>query len=125
MRVKNHILIAAVVLVGSFTQTALRAEVKAGSPQQLNQIKARAITYLRSKGQSSDGSFSSAAGPGVTALITTGLLRNGVSPKDPMVAKALAYLEGFVQPSGGIHQKGDGLPELRDVLGRAVLQGGQ
>ena len=66
----------------------------------------RAVTFLRSTGQAADGSFSAYAGPGVTAVVTTGLLRNGISPRDPLVAKSLEYLKGFVQPDGGIYQTG-------------------
>ncbi len=64
----------------------------------------RAIQYLRTKGQAADGSFSKEAGIGVTAVVTTGLLSVGVSPDDPLVAKALKYLESFRQPDGGIYQ---------------------
>ncbi len=63
---------------------------------------ARGIEFLRGS-QTDDGSWSAQAGPGVTALVTTSLLRHGRTPEDPVVAKALNYLEGFVQPSGGIH----------------------
>lgn len=66
----------------------------------------RAVAFLRSTGQAADGSFSAYAGPGVTSLITTGLLRNGISPRDPLVAKSLEYLKGFVQPDGGVYQSG-------------------
>jgi squalene-hopene/tetraprenyl-beta-curcumene cyclase len=62
----------------------------------------RAIGYLQSKGQAPDGSFSKQAGPGVTAIVTTALLRHGRTPNDPLVAKSLKYLEGFVQPDGAI-----------------------
>lgn len=62
----------------------------------------RAIQFL-TLGQEDDGSFSARAGIGPTALATLGLLRQGRTPQDPLVAKGLAYLEGFVQPSGGIH----------------------
>jgi squalene-hopene/tetraprenyl-beta-curcumene cyclase len=64
----------------------------------------RAVTFLRSTGRAADGSYSAYAGPGVTSLVTTGLLRNGISPRDPLVAKSLQYLEGFVQPDGGAYQ---------------------
>lgn len=66
----------------------------------------RAVAYLRSTGQAADGSFSSYAGPGVTSVIATGLLRNGISSRDPLVAKSLEYLKGFVQPDGGVYQAG-------------------
>ena len=63
----------------------------------------KAIAFLGTKAQASDGSFNSATGPAVTALVTTGILRQGRSPQDPVVAKALQYLEGFVRADGGIH----------------------
>ena len=66
------------------------------------QAVGKAAEYLRTKGQAADGSFSSQAGPAVTALVTTGLLRNGRTVDDPVVANALKYLEQFVQADGGI-----------------------
>lgn len=66
----------------------------------------KAIEYLTTEGLSEDGSYSRQAGPGVTALVTTALLRNGRAPDDPAVAKSLKYLEGFVQNDGGIYQQG-------------------
>lgn len=65
-----------------------------------------AIGFLSTHGQAEDGSYSSFAGPGVTALNTTALLRHGRTPADPQVAGGLAYLESFIQPTGGIHQEG-------------------
>jgi squalene-hopene/tetraprenyl-beta-curcumene cyclase len=62
----------------------------------------RAIDFLQNKAQASDGSYSAASGPGVTAVVTTAILRHGRSPNDPMVAKSLKYLEGFIQPDGAI-----------------------
>ena len=62
----------------------------------------RAIDYLQNKAQAPDGSYSAQAGPGVTAIVTTALLRHGRTTNDPAVAKGLKYLEGFVQPDGAI-----------------------
>lgn len=64
----------------------------------------RAIDFLRSA-QAADGSFAAHAGPGVTAVVSTALMRNGCSPDDPAVAKSLKYLESFVQPSGAVAPK--------------------
>jgi squalene-hopene/tetraprenyl-beta-curcumene cyclase len=64
----------------------------------------RAIDYLRIKGQATDGSYAAFAGPGVTAVVATGILRNGRSPDDPAVARSLHYLEEFIQSDGGIYQ---------------------
>ena len=74
--------------------------------RQFQQAVDRAITYLATKGQAEDGSYSAAAGPAVTALVTTSILRHGRSPDDPVVAKSLKYLEKFVQEDGGIYAPG-------------------
>lgn len=66
----------------------------------------RGVQYLETLGQSNNGSFSGQLGPGVTALATTALLRSGRPPSSPAVAKALAYLQRFVQKDGGIYQPG-------------------
>lgn len=64
---------------------------------------AKAITFLNSS-QADDGSYSSHVG--ITALVTTGILRHGRAPQDPLVAKSLKYLETYVQPDGGIYKEG-------------------
>ncbi|MBL9122129.1 MAG: terpene cyclase/mutase family protein [Planctomycetaceae bacterium] len=63
---------------------------------------ARGVEFL-AKAQGADGSFSPQAGPAVTALVTAALLKSGRTPSDPVVAKSLKFLEGFVQPDGGIY----------------------
>ena len=75
------------------------APIRSAEPADLNaELQAyqravdRAIDYLRIKGQGADGSFSSSSGPGVGAVVTTGLIRVGLSPDDPLVAKSLKYL---------------------------------
>lgn len=65
----------------------------------------RAVGYLESA-QADDGSFSGYAGPGVTAVVTVGLLRSGRTPDDPTVARALNYLLGHVRDDGGVYQQG-------------------
>lgn len=60
----------------------------------------RAAIYL-AQAQGADGAFTA---PGVTSVVTTGLLRNGRSVDDPLVARSLKYLEGMVQPNGGVYQ---------------------
>jgi squalene-hopene/tetraprenyl-beta-curcumene cyclase len=83
------------------------------------QMVTKGIDYLTTKGQAPDGSYSAQAGPGVTALITTAILRAGRSPDDPVVAKSLKYLEGFVREDGGISKTGSKLPNYETCL--AVL----
>ena len=79
------------------------ARAEGPDPKQYQATVNKAIHYLQVKGQAEDGSYSAKAGPGVTALVTTGLLKNGRGVNDPQVAKALAYLQTFVQKDGGIH----------------------
>ncbi len=78
----------------------------AGSAADLDKQVAAALNYLRTKGQAADGSFSAQAGPAVTAVVTLGIVRCGRGPDDPLVAKALKYLEGFVHEDGGIYGPG-------------------
>jgi squalene-hopene/tetraprenyl-beta-curcumene cyclase len=70
------------------------------------QMVDKAIAFLGTKAQAADGSFNAAAGPAVTALVTTAVLRHGRSPDDPLVAKALKYIERFVREDGGIYPEG-------------------
>ena len=77
------------------------------SAHQLETAIQRAVAYLQTKGQAADGSFGAGAdGPGVTAVVTTGLLRVGRSPEEPTVLKALKFLEKSIQPDGGIYPTG-------------------
>jgi squalene-hopene/tetraprenyl-beta-curcumene cyclase len=65
----------------------------------------KAAAYLKTR-QGPDGSFSpQRAGPGVSAVVASALLRNGFRPDDPVVAKTLGYLELNVRKDGGIYDK--------------------
>src|SRR5688572_5179338 len=59
---------------------------------------AKATSFLLTKGRASDGSYSSFSGPGVTSLVTTALLQNGLSPSDPRIEASLAYIREHVKP---------------------------
>src|SRR5438105_7646937 len=74
-------------------------------PKEVQAVVDRAVAYFKTS-QLKDGSFSpKIAGPGVAALVAASLLRNDVSPTDPLVARTLAYLEKQVQKDGGIYNK--------------------
>lgn len=62
----------------------------------------KGVAFLRAT-QSEDGSFSSKTGPGITGLVTAGLLSAGVPQTDPMVVKALKFLEGTRHEDGGLY----------------------
>ena len=63
----------------------------------------KASRYLVEQGQADDGSFSAHAGPAITALCVTALVKAGMPADAPAVQKALAYLLSFKRPDGGIH----------------------
>jgi squalene-hopene/tetraprenyl-beta-curcumene cyclase len=76
----------------------------AADNKDVDAVRKRAVAYLRSR-QAKDGSFSPRFGPGVTALVVAAMVHNGYGADDPMVAKALAYLEKRVKKDGGIYDK--------------------
>ena len=61
----------------------------------------RAIAHLRST-QAKDGSWSAKGSPGVTGIVLTGVLKTGrVQKNDPMVKKALEYIESLINTEKG------------------------
>jgi len=97
-----------IVLVASalaLTMSGLAGEATGPDPKDVEAVLDKAVAFLKTT-QKKDGSFSpKIAGPGVSALVAASLLRNGVSPRDPLVARTLAYLEKQVQKDGGIYNK--------------------
>lgn len=103
------LLLATCIMSGFFLEMPLLAAdstTTLDSQMQYQRSVAQAIDYLKVRGQADDGSYSSAAGIGPTALITTALLRHGMSPESPQIAKSLRYLESHVQEDGGIYKTG-------------------
>jgi len=72
----------------------------------LKKMVDRAVNFLENEAQGENGAYADYAGPGVTAIVTTGILRHGRTADDPAVAKSLEYLKGFIQPDGGIYRPG-------------------
>jgi squalene-hopene/tetraprenyl-beta-curcumene cyclase len=106
---RNALLLILTVAVGTVPLTATAAEPATKSAvdkQAYEKAVAKGIEFLMVQGQANDGSYTSFAGIGPTALITTALLRHGRSVDDPKIAKSLKFLESFVGEDGGIHQKG-------------------
>jgi squalene-hopene/tetraprenyl-beta-curcumene cyclase len=94
------------LLVAGTAIGSVRADSGAGpDPKELQAVLNKAAAYLQTR-QGPDGSFSpKIAGPGISALVAAGLLRNGRSVEDPLVARTLGYLEKKVQKDGGIYDK--------------------
>jgi squalene-hopene/tetraprenyl-beta-curcumene cyclase len=103
----SSILLASAVL---FATSLVRADNPNLTPSKVDAAQyqksvSRAVAFLK-QAQADDGSYSAAAGPGVTGVATTALLRSGLTPQDPLVARSLKNLEGFIQEDGGVYQEG-------------------
>jgi squalene-hopene/tetraprenyl-beta-curcumene cyclase len=101
--------IALLVSAGLFLSlepAADSAQAKSGpDPKEVQKVVDKAVNFLKSS-QEKDGAFSpKIAGPGVTAIAVAAMLRNGVSPQEPVVAKGLEYLAGQTKEDGGIYSK--------------------
>ena len=96
MRLLTCSLIATTVFASSLSASADDWET------QRQQAVAKGVQFLKSS-QADDGSFSAEAGPAVTALVATSLLRSGYDASDPLVAKAIDYVMDFQQDDGGIY----------------------
>ncbi len=75
----------------------------AADDAELERVIQAGSRYLAEIGQAEDGSFSAEAGPAVTALAVTGLLRTGTPPDAEVIRRGIDYLLSFSKPSGGIH----------------------
>jgi len=92
--------------VATFSTSGLFPVIDFGAPlvadPKIDAMVDKAVEYLANH-HAPDGAFSPQSGVGVTALVATGLLRNGRSPDDPLVARSLKFLESYIQPDGGIY----------------------
>ncbi len=96
---------ASLLTVVILASPLLCSPVVGEEPRDYAQVVAKAVQFAENA-QDTDGSFSGQYGSGVTSIMATGLMLNGRSPEEPMIAKALAWLEGHVQPDGGVYLKG-------------------
>ena len=102
MRGKGIWMVAGIVTLAVLALSSPQPVQAVGPSEQLwNQTVDKAIRFLRTS-QAPDGSFSRNRSLGITGIVTTGLLYSGrVSPQDPMVKKALGFLETLVNPEEG------------------------
>jgi squalene-hopene/tetraprenyl-beta-curcumene cyclase len=101
-------LLAAAVGVTVLAQTRLASAADPASAPAAGELKAvldKAYESLKAR-QNDDGSFApKLGGPGITALAAAALVKAGRGPDDPVVAKALKYLESRVKPDGGVYDR--------------------
>jgi squalene-hopene/tetraprenyl-beta-curcumene cyclase len=108
MMKRVYLLSATIFAIAALTGLTPRCAVAADAAPDAKAVQVlidKAVAHLRTT-QNKDGSFSpKIAGPGVSALVAASLIRSGVSPNDPLVARTLAYLEKQVQKDGGIYNR--------------------
>jgi squalene-hopene/tetraprenyl-beta-curcumene cyclase len=107
-RVRTPIALAAITTCAVLASTRIVAadqESHEVNAQTLDQTITRGVDFLRAA-QAEDGSYSTSSGPGITAIAATALMRSGLTPSDPTVAKSLKYLEQFVRDDGGLYGEG-------------------
>ncbi len=106
MRYLSRIVITSLVLLAAAPALADDSPKNGVDQAAYRQAVSKAIDYLRNKGAAEDGSYSSFAGIGPTALITTAMLRHRQPADAPHIARSLEYLKKFVQEDGGIYPPG-------------------
>lgn len=75
--------------------------------QQIDRSIQRGIEFLRSRGQADSGAFSPETGAAVTGICVRAILENRpTAVNDPVIQKALKYLESKFQGDGGIYAEG-------------------
>jgi len=94
-------LMTSLVFSANAAQTSTAADET--TAKKYEQMIDKAVAFLGTKAQAADGSFNSGAGPAVTALVAASIMKHGRSPDDPVVAKALKFVEGFVKEDGGVY----------------------
>jgi squalene-hopene/tetraprenyl-beta-curcumene cyclase len=98
------LIVACLLMAG----TGVAAEKTYGpEAKKLAEIRQRAVNFLKTS-QSDDGTWTSNASSGVTALAVEALIDSGVPLDDPSLAKGLKALEKFAQKDGGIYAAGTG-----------------
>jgi squalene-hopene/tetraprenyl-beta-curcumene cyclase len=85
----------------------------------LNRSVARGVAFLR-QAQAADGSYSNH--PGITAIAATALLKSGLTPSDPTVARSIAYLQARIHEDGGIYQDGSNHKNYETCLALVLFQ---
>jgi squalene-hopene/tetraprenyl-beta-curcumene cyclase len=88
----------------------------ASSNKTYEQAVAKGVDFLKGKLQAGDGSISGERTPAVTALAVAGILRHGRSPDDPVIAKALKFLESQAQEDGGLYNPKSGWKNYETAL---------
>ncbi|TWT76340.1 Prenyltransferase and squalene oxidase repeat protein [Planctomycetes bacterium CA13] len=96
-----------VVSVPAMADTTIDSEQTESMRTRIDQSVNKGIEFLRTRGQADDGSFSGETGVAVTALCVNAILKHRPAAiNDPVIQKALTYVESKIQSDGGIYETG-------------------
>ena len=98
-----------IFLFGPANLTQLSGEESNGTDTlaEIEESASRGIEFLRQRGQQDDGSFSPETGAAVTGLCVRAILEHRPQAvTDPVVQRALKFLESKIQSDGGIYSRG-------------------
>lgn len=80
---------------------------KAANPAEIELAASKGIEFLRQRGQGDDGAFSPESGAAVTGLCVRAILEHRPQAiSDPVIKRALKFLESKIQSDGGIYTQG-------------------
>ena len=96
------ILTLAIVVISSWSGHA--QDSGNGDRASIAEARARAIVFLKNS-QDDDGSWTSSNSTGISALVTTALLKSGLSSDDPAVKAGLNHLLSHARQDGGIYHE--------------------
>ena len=80
---------------------------KPANPAEIELAASKGIEFLRQRGQGDDGAFSPESGAAVTGLCVRAILEHRPQAiSDPVIKRALKFLESKIQSDGGIYTQG-------------------
>ena len=93
-------LLSLLILLTAFAVGATLTPAQLAEPPSHKKVLDKAVAYLKSA-QDDNGGWGTKRSPGVTGVVVTGLLQNGISPEDEPVAKGLKYVESLINLKAG------------------------
>jgi squalene-hopene/tetraprenyl-beta-curcumene cyclase len=95
-------IVAATLLLAVSTSTVAQTSSPKSDSPDLESMRLRGTEFLRGM-QREDGSWTTSESVGITAIVTSALLRNGVSVDDPVAQRAIDFIVSQQTEKGGIH----------------------
>ncbi|MFM7074828.1 MAG: prenyltransferase/squalene oxidase repeat-containing protein [Planctomycetaceae bacterium] len=109
------------LLLAAVVVSAAPPRGAAAEPTAVDRAIARGTRFLGEQGQAADGSFSSQAGPAVTALVVSALVKSGSPVDDAVVRRGLDHVLSFRRDTGGIHTEDSPIANYETAIALLAL----